>query len=302
MMRTTRSTSHLLMTSYCLGLIYALVLTLFVPFAVRGAAATSHKKKSSSTLLRMPAAPQGKRRAGELIIRFREGVSEQVKNALVGAKGASRRKTLRGRSRIEKLVLDAGKEPEAVAESLRYLPGVEFVEPNYLVSRDEITPGDPRFNEQWSLRNTGQSGGQVGADINATAAWETTTGSATTVIAVIDGGIDFTHPDLINNQWTNSRESGNHRDDDGDGLVDDLHGWDWVANSNIIRDEQGHGTSVAGIIAAQGNNQTGISGVMWRASLMSLRVLDNTGTGDVASAVEAIDYATEHGAQVINCS
>src|SRR5678815_1493977 len=82
----------------------------------------------------------------------------------------------------------------------------------------------------------------------------------------------------------------------------DLHGWDFIADNGEIKDEQGHGTAVAGIIAAEGNNSLGITGVMWRASLMSLRVLDNTGTGDVAAAVEAIDYAVSHGAQVINLS
>src|SRR4029079_5960004 len=119
-----------------------------------------------------------------------------------------------------------------------------------------------------------------------------TTGSSATVIAVIDSGIDFTHPDLKNNQWTNRNPS----------ALGDLHGWDYVLDSGVIKDEQGHGTAVAGIIAAEGNNSVGITGVMWRASLMSLRVLDNTGTGDVANAVQAIDYAVTHGAQVINLS
>lgn len=112
------------------------------------------------------------------------------------------------------------------------------------------------------------------------------------MIAVIDSGIDFTHPDLVNNQWFNPAASMNG----------DLHGWDYVDDSAEIKDEQGHGTAVAGIIAAEGNNTAGTSGVMWRASLMSLRVLDNTGTGDVADAIEAIDYAVTHGAQVINLS
>src|SRR5678816_2037181 len=82
----------------------------------------------------------------------------------------------------------------------------------------------------------------------------------------------------------------------------DLHGWDFITDSGEIKDEQGHGTAVAGIIAAEGNNSLGITGVMWRTSLMSLRVLDNTGTGDIAGAVEAIDYAVAHGAHVINLS
>lgn len=164
-----------------------------------------------------------RRRAGELVIRFREGVSEHDKNAIVRARGARRKKTLMGRSRLEKLELSAGREPEAVAAELRALPAVELAEPNYLISRDELLPNDPQFSEQWTLRNVGQSGGLVNSDINATQAWETTTGAPTTVIAVIDSGIDFTHPDLQNNRWTNSAESGDGTDNDGNGLTDDLH-------------------------------------------------------------------------------
>jgi subtilisin family serine protease len=172
---------------------------------------------------------------------------------------------------------------------------VDFAEPNYLITADQSTtqtvPNDPRYPEQWALKNTGMQ-----------QAWAVTTGSKRTVIAVLDSGIDFTHPDLSNNQWDNTLEKDNNRDNDGNGFTSDLHGWDFITNSGTVIDEQGHGTAIAGIIAAQGNNVTGISGVMWRAGLMSLRVLDSKGTGDVANAVEAIDYAIENGAQVINCS
>lgn len=119
---------------------------------------------------------------------------------------------------------------------------------------------------------------------------------------MIDTGVDFTHLDLQDNEWRNAVEEANGKDDDGNGLVDDLRGWDFVAESADITDAHGHGTSVAGIIAAEGNNGVGITGVMWRAGLMSLRVLDENGSGDVARAVEAIDYAATHGAQVINLS
>ncbi|HYG12007.1 MAG TPA: S8 family serine peptidase, partial [Pyrinomonadaceae bacterium] len=192
-----------------------------------------------------------------------------------------------------------GQTPQIIAAQLADQPSVEWAEPNYLITRAEITPNDPRFTEQWALRNNGS---HPGVDIGAPAAWEKTTGSPQTVIAVIDSGIDFTHTDLINNQWVNASESANNRDDDHDGYVDDLHGWDWVTGGNQIKDEQGHGTAVAGILAAEGNNGSGTTGVMWRAGLMSLRVLDSTGMGDVADAVEAIDYAVEHGARVINLS
>ncbi|HYY58406.1 MAG TPA: S8 family peptidase, partial [Pyrinomonadaceae bacterium] len=285
---------------------YTLLISLFAPLMVRRASAappepteTSSGKAASTVAVNNS---QAERREGEVLVRFREGIAEADKSALAGSLGARRGRRVRGKSRIERLNLTSGRDPQAVAAELRLNPKVELAEPNFLLHHDELVPDDGRFGEQWALRNTGQGGGLVGSDINAAMAWEKTTGAQSTVIAVIDSGVDFTHPDLALNQWTNPGEVENGRDDDGNGFVDDLHGWDWVSGSNLIHDEQGHGTSVAGAIAAQGNNADGITGVMWRAGLMSLRVLDNTGTGDIATAVEAIDYAIERGAHVINCS
>jgi subtilisin family serine protease len=231
-------------------------------------------------------------REGELLVRFRDGVTQKDKETILAAHGARRKKLLEGDSNFEKLDLPAGRDAKSAAANLLLNPQVQFAEPNFLISKEDLTPNDPQFKQQWALQNTGQNGGQYGSDIKVSKAWETTTGSNLTVIAVIDSGIDFTHPDLAANQWTNPRPS----------AANDLHGWDFVTASPEITDEHGHGTAIAGLIAADGNNSVGVSGVMWRASLMSLRVLDNTGTGDIASAVEAIDYAVTQGAQVINLS
>lgn len=300
-MRVPRRLSRSLLNPLSLLLVYTLTISLFSPFAIRRVEAAPIIKPQLQ-----PAAAKeekkGGRRDGELLVRFRQGVSEQDKTRLVEGKGMKRAKRLRGRSRLEKVTLKVGQELDALLADLRQNYLVELAEPNYLVSRDEVVPNDPSFNDQWALRNTGATGGQPGADIQAAPAWETTTGAQTTIIAVIDSGIDFTHPDLQNNQWTNTAESIDNSDNDSNGLVDDLHGWDWVRNSGTVVDENGHGTIIAGIIASEGNNSAGTTGVMWRAGLMSLRVLDNTGTGSVADAVEAIDYAAEHGARVINCS
>jgi subtilisin family serine protease len=235
--------------------------------------------------------PAPQYREGELLVRFRAGVSKRDQEAIIARHGAQKKNDLRGESGIGKLTV-IGRDVSAVALELLLDPQVEFAEPNFVIAKDDVVPSDAHFNEQWALRNTGQNSGQVGSDINAVGAWNTTTGSRSTVIAVIDSGVDFSHPDLVNNQWINAMPS-----EEGD-----LHGWDFVSNSPAIQDEQGHGTAVAGIIAAEGNNSIGTTGVMWRAALMSLRVLDNTGTGDIADAVEAIDYAVGHGAQVINLS
>jgi RHS repeat-associated protein len=302
MMHTARSASSVQVNFLSLLLAFALLLSLVAPFTMRRVNAAPAIAGKAVASLASTLSSKARYRAGELIIRFRQGASEQDKNTLVANKGARRDKKLQGQSRLEKLRLRAGRDPQVMAAELRQNPLVELAEPNYLIDLDETVPNDQQFNEQWALRNTGQNGGQIGADISAAMAWDATTGSPSTVIAVIDSGIDFTHPDLQHNQWANSAEQANGVDDDHNGLVDDLHGWDWVTDSHQITDEQGHGTAMAGLIAAEGDNATGTTGVMWRASLMSLRVLDGSGTGDIARAVEAIDYAVAHGATVINCS
>ena len=231
------------------------------------------------------------RRPNDVLVRFRGVPTAQQKNDIAAAHGLRRQRTLRGESGIEKLLLPSGMDVDNAVFQLLQDPAVESAEPNFLIAHDQLAlPNDPRFGEQWALRNTGQTG-QFGADIDASGAWQTTTGQANVVVAIVDSGIDFTHPDLAANEWLNKKP-----------VNGDPHGWDFVADSGEIIDEHGHGTAVAGIVAASGNNQVGVTGVMWRASLMSLRVLDSTGNGDVAAAIEAIDYAVDHGAQVINLS
>ena len=232
------------------------------------------------------------RRANEVLVRFRGVQSEHTKNDVAAAHGLRRQRALRGESGVEKLSLTSGMDLDNAVWQLMQDPAVELAEPNFLIAHDQLdtTPNDPRFGEQWALKNTGQTG-QFGADIEASSAWQTTTGRANIIVAVIDSGIDFTHPDLADNEWVNSNP-----------VNDDPHGWDFITDSGEIIDEQGHGTAVAGIVAASGDNHLGVAGVMWHASLMSLRVLDSTGSGDVANAIEAIDYAVSHGAHVINLS
>ncbi len=165
-------------------------------------------------------------------------------------------------------------------------------------------PGDPRFTEQWSLRNTGQHGGTPAIDIAAVAAWDVTTGSREVVVAVIDSGADLTHPDLIGNLWRNPGETpGNGIDDDGNGFVDDVHGWDFVDDDGVPQDGYGHGTHVAGIIGAVGDDGQGIAGVTWQVSLMILRVQDDRGAGSTSAVLEALEYVTtmrrDHGINVV---
>jgi hypothetical protein len=154
-------------------------------------------------------------------------------------------------------------------------------------------PNDPSFGQEWSLQNTGQSGGTAGIDINAPRAWDITTGSRSVVVAIIDSGIDLTHPDLAANLWTNPGEiAGNGIDDDRNGFVDDIHGWNFVDGNANVQDGYGHGTHVAGIIGAVGNDGIGVTGVAWRVSLMVLRVQNDSGAGSTSAVIGALRYAT----------
>ncbi|MCA2961883.1 MAG: S8 family serine peptidase [Silvanigrellales bacterium] len=191
---------------------------------------------------------------------------------------------------------------------------VEWVEANALLSTSALKrhPDDTDFDMLWGLRNQGQAGGLPGIDINVGPAWSSNTGSRSVIVGVIDTGIDALHPELAPNMWRNPGERGldsqgkpkqsNGVDDDGNGYVDDISGWDFVDDDNSPMDDNGHGTHVAGTIGAKGNNGKGISGVAWNVSLVGLRFLDGSGSGTLADAIEAIEYATNIGVHVTNNS
>ncbi|PHS02970.1 MAG: hypothetical protein COA78_19580 [Blastopirellula sp.] len=183
-------------------------------------------------------------------------------------------------------------EMQAVSQWLNQNDVVESFEPNALLPNHTV-PNDTEFNSLWGLNNTGQSGGTVDADIDATEAWEITTGASEYVVAVIDTGIDYTHPDLISSIWVNPGEiAGNGIDDDGNGFVDDIHGFDFINNDGDPMDDNSHGTHVAGTIAAAAGNGTGISGVAPNASVMALKFLGADGSGSTSDAIRALNYAT----------
>ncbi len=184
----------------------------------------------------------------------------------------------------------------AACKKLRALPGVQYAEPDYILHTAQTAPNDPRFSEQWPLQNVG------GADIRALQAWQTTQGSGDVVVAVIDTGLDYDHPDLKANIWNNPGEQPNGLDDDGNGFVDDLHGVSAVPGNSDPKDDNGHGTHCAGIVAAVANNNLGIAGVAPGCKLMALKFLGADGGGPTSRAIACIDYAVAKGARIINAS
>ena len=167
-----------------------------------------------------------------------------------------------------------------------------LIEPD-LPIQVQKTSNDPSLWRLYGLNNYGQSGGTTDADLDAPEAWEITTGSRDVVIGVIDSGVDINHPDLAANIWVNPGETPNNGiDDDGNGFIDDVNGWDFYDNDNTPNDGNGHGTHVAGTIGAVGNNNSGIAGVNWEVSLLPLRFLGDDGSGWTSDAVAAVNYAT----------
>jgi subtilisin family serine protease len=184
--------------------------------------------------------------------------------------------------------------------SLKRLRGFKYLEPNFLVQATTF-PNDPVFPSQDDLHNTGQSGGTPDADIDAPEAWDLTTGSPDVVVGVIDSGIDYNHPDLAPNIWINPFEiAGDGIDNDNNGYIDDVHGWDFASDDNDPMDDLGHGTHVSGTIAAVGNNNNAVTGISWSSKLMALKILDSNGVGELSSAIAALNYADDMAARGVN--
>lgn len=211
---------------------------------------------------------------------------------------------------------------DAAMEAYKNSPDVLYVEPDYKISLSPIEktgkvadagtmsidsvayPNDPGYQYLWGLHNTGQAPfyGLADADIDAPDAWSITTGTPTVVVAVVDTGVDYTHPDLAANIWQNTGEIINGVDDDGNGYVDDIRGWNFVSKNNDPMDDNGHGTHCAGTIAAVGNNGIGVIGTAWNVKIMPLKFLNDRGSGYVSDAISAILYANRKGAAVISNS
>jgi subtilisin family serine protease len=224
----------------------------------------------------------------KLIVTLHAGVALPPLDATIGG--------LRVVNRYEPrryIVVEAAQRVSATSlRDLAHDPGVEYVEPNYRYHLADTIPNDPGFASMplWWFPH-----------VHAPAAWDVVQ-ECPHPIAIIDTGIDLVHPDLKDNLWRNPGEiAGNYLSDDGNGYVDDVYGYDFANGSADPQDHDGHGTPVAGLVAARGNNNTGIAGVCWRAHLIAIRAFKGEVT-DLEQVIPAIDYAVGVGARVINAS
>ena len=266
---------------------------------------------------------------GEVLVRYKKGTNESAQDSHVQRIGA---KTLARvpRLRMRRIRLARNVSVAQAVERYRNDPEVEAVEPNYVRRLFQVVPNDTYLGTQWALKNTGQTvadpisndpdqsnkylltpsdtyapsvQGTAGADVDAPRAWTVATGSRSVIVAVLDSGVDYHHTDLAPNIWSNPGETcSDGTDHDGDGYANDCRGWNFVNGNNEVMDFLGHGTHVAGIIGASGNNNEGVSGVNWSVSIMPVKVCDNVGSCLESDIVGGIDYATMKHASIINAS
>jgi len=223
---------------------------------------------------------------GELLVKYRDGAAATPGKADANVRALRAYRTVSG---LRHLKLAAGESLEKTLAALRSRPDVEYAEPNYIY-RKQALPDDPDFAQQWGLHNSGQGGGTADADVDAPEAWDITTGASDVVVAVIDSGVDYTHQDLAPNMYRGADCDADGVDDDTNGWVDDCHGIDTQNNDSDPMDDEGHGTHVAGIIAARGNNGMGVAGVAWNARVIACKFIDAIGEGTAADAIACLDY------------
>ncbi|MBI3529535.1 MAG: S8 family serine peptidase [Betaproteobacteria bacterium] len=228
---------------------------------------------------------------GEVIVKFKPAASMQQRAATMAARGHSVLANLEQPGWMH-IKLGAGQTVETALTAYRNDPNVEYVQPNYIYHAT-AAPNDPQYAQLWAFKNNGQivgtfppNSGTVGDDMNIEPAWDHITDCSSVVVAVVDSGVNYNQQDLSANMWNGSAN----------------HGHDFVDNDNDPMDLNGHGTHVAGIIGAVGNNGMGTTGVCQKASIMAVRVLDAAGSGTTATIAQGVNFAVTNGAKVVNMS
>ncbi len=235
----------------------------------------------------------------EIIVKFKPNVSLSARSQAALSYRAQSMQSLPNASDWSVAKLPDGQTVAQALSAYANDPNVEYAQPNYIYHTMQ-TPNDPDFGQLWAAKNTGQtittgtySGGVTGTsgdDMNLEAAWNVQTDCSSVIVAVVDSGVNYNSTDLTANMWNG-------------GISAPFHGWNFVGTgSSDPMDYEGHGTHVAGIIGAKGNNNTGTTGVCWKANIMAVRVLDTTGSGFTTNIIQGIDYAINNGAKIINMS
>ncbi|MGZ3748060.1 MAG: S8 family serine peptidase [Pseudobdellovibrionaceae bacterium] len=270
------------------------------------AAALSGEAKTFKKKIYAPHVPN------QLIVKFKNTSDKSIQNSFLQRMNAQVVQQFKSNGavliQLPNTVIQ--KNPQALellAEKISASSEIEYVEPNWILHSTAV-PNDPLYDELYALNKTASRS----ADIFAQEAWSKTTGSRDVLVAVIDSGVDYNHQDLADNYWHNPNEMGvdangrdkssNSIDDDNNGFIDDWRGWNFVENNNDPMDDDYHGTHCAGIIGAVGNNGVGVVGVNWNVSIVGLKFLDKSGSGTIANAVLAIEYATSLGVHIMNNS
>lgn len=242
-----------------------------------------------------------------VLVAFQPDSTLKARHALIRSLGLEMDPTVNNPYFYRLLITDEAKSKGANVESMlkALIPNklVRVAERDWTVTIQQTYPNDPMFSQLYGMNNTGQTGGTADADIDAPQAWALQTGSSAVKVAVIDTGVDYNHVDLAANAWTNPGEiAGNSIDDDGNGYVDDVHGYDFINHDGDPMDDHSHGTHCSGTIGGVGNNGIGVAGVCWNVKIIGVKFLSSGGSGAISDAVLCTDYARIVGANVMSNS
>lgn len=228
-------------------------------------------------------------REDRILIKPKAGINQTALNNFHLARKGEVLRTFDGIGHLQVLRVPKGETVPSLIAQYQKSGLVEFAEPDYEIHA-AAAPNDPKYTDGtlWGLNNTGQNSGTADADINAPEGWDVLTSASNIVVAVVDSGIRYTHEDLASNMWVNP--------------VDGSHGWNAIATNNLPNDDNGHGTIMAGVMGAVGNNGKGVVGVAWQVQMMACKCLNSSGNGSDSDLIACIDYARTNGARIINAS